>query len=158
KAHRSSEGIMMPRTDPEKLRPAAACAIVFDEEKRVLLQQRSDNGLWAIPGGAIEAGETAAAAAIRETREETGYDVEVVRLLGVYSHPDDTTVRYPDGNSWEWVTVAFECRVTGGRPATSDETLDMQWYPTEALPSSLKPSHKSRILDALEGRQAAFYS
>lgn len=147
----------MPRTDPDKLRPAAACAVVFDEAGRVLLQQRRDNGLWALPGGAIEADETAEAAAIRETKEETGHDVEVRKLLGVYSHPNDTAVKYPDGNTRIWVAVVFECRVTGGRPTSSDESLDVLWCHTDALPDGLKASHKSRILDALERQQAAFY-
>ncbi len=84
---------------PNHLRPAAACAVVFDEGGRVLLHQRSDSHQWAIPGGAIEIGETAQHAVVREVREETGYLVEVVRLIGVYSDPDQTTVTYPDGNT-----------------------------------------------------------
>lgn len=147
----------MPRTDPENLRPAGAGAIVFDDQGRVLLHRRADNGQWVVPGGAIEKDETAAAAAIREAKEETGYDVRARRLVGVYSDPADTTVRYPDGNVQVWLVVMFECELIGGAPALSDETLDVRWFAPAKLPKGLRQSHVIRIRDALRNRAAAFY-
>jgi ADP-ribose pyrophosphatase YjhB (NUDIX family) len=62
-------------------------AVVLDGEGRILLQRRSDNGLWGLPGGSVEIGEAVRDAIKREVREETGLTVEVVRLIGVYSNP-----------------------------------------------------------------------
>jgi 8-oxo-dGTP diphosphatase len=74
------------------MRRATACAVVRDGAGRVLLQRRRDNDQWALPGGAIEEGETAAEAVAREVEEETGCRAEVLRLVGVYSVPSKTTV------------------------------------------------------------------
>ena len=137
-----------------KCRPASACAAVFDEAGRVCLILRKDNGLWAIPGGGIEDDETAADAAIREVKEETGLDVKVLRLVGVYSDPKDTAITYPDGVTRIWVSIAFECAVVGGvqRPDPT-EALKVDWYAPDALPSPMLPGHVVRIRDAALGRQ-----
>ena len=147
----------MPRPDPARLRFASSCGVVFDKEGRVLLHRRSDNGLWSLPGGAIETGETAHAAAVREVQEETGYDVAVVRLLGVYSNPEQTTTRYPDGNVRVWVSATFVCVVTGGKPQLRDETLEVGWWSPESMPAGLREDHIQRIRDALSDSDSAFY-
>ncbi|WP_153072168.1 NUDIX domain-containing protein, partial [Escherichia coli] len=69
---------------PESIKPGVA-GIVFDEYGRVLLMKRADNGLWGIPSGHVEPAETVEQAIIREIREETGLEVQVKRLIGVYS-------------------------------------------------------------------------
>jgi 8-oxo-dGTP pyrophosphatase MutT (NUDIX family) len=122
----------MAAPDPKRLRRTAACAIVLDDRGRVLLHRRTDNGRWALPGGAIETGETAHEAVVREVREETGFAVEVLRLVGVYSDPRHTTIAYPDGNVIAYVAVAFECRLVGGSPALSDETSAVEWFDPDA--------------------------
>jgi 8-oxo-dGTP pyrophosphatase MutT (NUDIX family) len=95
------------------LSPAAA-ACIRDEDGRILLLRRSDGeNLWGFPGGAIEPGERAADAVVREVREETGLEVEPVALIGVYSSPD-YVFAYPNGDQVQPVTVFFECRVVGG--------------------------------------------
>ncbi len=146
---------------PPGVRPtvmrAAASAVVFDDaRRRVLLQRRSDNGRWGLPGGGVELGETLAAACIREVREETGFDVAIVRLIGVYSDPAFQVVRYPDGHVVHYVSACFECRVVGGAAALCDETLALEWFDTRDLPPDLLPMHRLRIDDALAGRAEAF--
>ena len=131
-------GSTMATPDFNRLRRAAACAIIFNAPGRVLLHRRTDNGRWALPGGAIEIGETADQAVVREVREETGYEVEVLRLVGVYSDPRHTTIRYPDGNISSYVALAFACRVIGGSPALSDETSAVEWFDPQA-PARLQP-------------------
>ena len=148
----------MPKPDPDRLRPVAVCAVVFNEAGRVLMHRRSDNGLWAIPGGALETGETAEAAVVREVREETGYDVEALRLVGIYSDPKETTVEYPDGNTTSWVAILFECRIIGGAPRLSDETTEVAWHSPESLPNDIRKAHVPRIRDALRKAESAFYS
>ena len=90
-------------------------AVVFDEAGRVLLGRRLDNGLWGLPSGHVEVGETAAQAAVREVAEETGLQVQVQRLVGVYSDPASQVFAYPDGRVTQFVTTTFACLPRGGQ-------------------------------------------
>jgi ADP-ribose pyrophosphatase YjhB (NUDIX family) len=131
----------------DELRPGA-CAVVLDDRGRVLLQKRADNGHWGLPGGSMEKGESAAACCVREAREETGLEVEVVRLLGVYSDPARRQlVRYPDGRVVHYLTVALVCRVVGGEARVNDESTEQGWFALDALPEPLVPAHRMRLAD-----------
>jgi 8-oxo-dGTP pyrophosphatase MutT (NUDIX family) len=136
---------------------ASSCAFVSDERGRVLLQRRSDNGYWNLPGGRIELGESASAACVREVKEETGLDVEVVRLIGVYSDPAITTITYPDGNVVQYIVNLFECRVNGGQLRHDEESLELGWFDPKELPQPFSPNHVPRVQDALAGRPDAFF-
>lgn len=132
-------------------------AVVFDAAGRVLLQRRDDNGRWGLPGGGVELGEPVRVAIVREVREETGLDVEPVRLIGVYSDPlHHQVMAYPNGNVVHYVSIAFECAVTGGTLACGEESLDLQWFPPDALPPETMAVSRLRILDALARQAAAF--
>ena len=146
----------MAGTDPSRTRRAAADAVVLNGAGRVLLQRRSDFGVWGLPGGAVEAGETLEHAVRREVKEETGLDVEVLRLVGAYSDPGPTTVRYPSGDVVYYVSLTFECRVVGGRPQTDVESTEMGWFAPGALPAEMMPGHADRVRDAAERRSEAF--
>lgn len=149
---------MQPETDVTKatqLRPSVA-AVVRDGQGRILLQRRSDNGLWGLPGGSVEIGESVTQAIIREVREETGLSVRVDRLIGVYSDPGFQVVRYPDGNVVHYVSSLFSCTILGGCLETCDETLALQFFDPAGLPQDLVPMHRIRIADALSGRDQAF--
>ena len=73
--------------------------IIFDADKRVLLQKRADVGLWGIPSGHVEPGETLLNAAVREVMEETGLEVRIKRLIGIYSDPASQVFCYPNGKN-----------------------------------------------------------
>jgi ADP-ribose pyrophosphatase YjhB (NUDIX family) len=149
---------MRPETDASKarqIRPGVA-AIIQNGEGRILLQRRSDNGLWGLPGGSVEIGESVHDAIVREVREETGLAVEVVRLIGVYSDPKFQIVRYPDGNVVHYISTLFACRILGGTLQTCDETLDLKFFDPTDLPTDLLPMHRVRIQDAMAGNPAAF--
>src|SRR5213080_3661891 len=91
----------------------------------VLLQKRDDNGLWGLPGGSVEPGESITEAVVREVREETGLDVEPVRLIGVYSSPaHHQIVTYADGNVIHYISSSFECRITGGEIERRADVVD----------------------------------
>jgi 8-oxo-dGTP pyrophosphatase MutT (NUDIX family) len=137
------------------VRPSVS-AVIFDRRGRLLLQQRSDGGQWGLPGGSVEIGESVHDAVIREVREETGLQVTVLRLVGVYSEPALQVVRYPDGNVWHYVNVCFECAVQSGELTTCDETLALRYVPAARLPATLLPNHRIRIQDARARRAAAF--
>jgi len=122
--------------DPQAPKPTslvpAVSAVVADSEGRLLLQRRTDNQLWSVPGGAVELGESVLGALRREVLEETGLEVEVDRLIGVYSSPD-YLVAYDDGEVRQQFSLAFACHVTGGSIETSSETMDVQWFPPDDL-------------------------
>jgi mutator protein MutT len=147
----------MPETRPSSHRVASAAAAVFDEQKRILLHRRTDNGKWSLPGGMIEIGETAEQAVVREVREETGYEVRVTRLIGIYSDPAHTSVTYPEGNTVHYINLLFECEVLSGAPQLNEESSAIEWFSPEDLPHPFVSNHFPRVSDALAGQVAAFY-
>jgi len=149
---------MRPETDATKanqIRPGVA-AIIQDDGGSILLQRRSDNGLWGLPGGSVEIGESVRDAIVREVREETGLSVEVLRLVGVYSDPKFQIVRYPDGNVVHYISTLFACRILDGTLQTCDETLDLQFFDPMHLPEDLLSMHRIRVKDWLADTPAAF--
>ena len=131
-------------------------AAIFDEQGRILLTRRADNGQWCLPGGGLEPGESAAEACEREVLEETGLSVRVKRLVGVYSHADQLIV-YPDGRKFQIVALHFEAEVIGGEAGLSNETTGLGYYTLEEVEGlEMLGRHKERILDTLENRTEAF--
>lgn len=131
-------------------RLAVGCsAAVFDENKeRILLIRRADNGKWAVPGGYMEAGENFSEACAREVYEETGLQVEVKRLIGVYTNPH-LLLEYPDGNRWQLVILHFEAQMIAGRLIPSDESTELQFYtPTEMQQLEIGKLDDLRIADS----------
>jgi ADP-ribose pyrophosphatase YjhB (NUDIX family) len=121
-----------------------AVSIAIVDQDKVLLMQREDFEIWCLPGGVVEDGESLAQAALREAREETGLEVELTRLVGVYSAP-----------RWRLSglhVVVFAGRVVGGtltpQPA---EVIDLGYFTADALPEPLMIGQRQRILDALAG-------
>jgi 8-oxo-dGTP pyrophosphatase MutT (NUDIX family) len=97
-----------------KLRLGCSAAIFDESRQRVLLMQRDDNGLWCLPSGGMDPGESVTETIVREVEEETGLVVEVVGLVGVYSSPH-VLVEYPDGNRFQIVSLCFATEVLRGR-------------------------------------------
>jgi ADP-ribose pyrophosphatase YjhB (NUDIX family) len=126
----------------------AVNAVVFNEKREVLLARRTDNGLWCIPGGHVELGETLSQACLRELFEETGLRARVIRLVGVYSDTQGS-LHFSQGPEWHTVRVSFLCEVTGGVLTPSEETSEIRNYNVRQLPS-LITDHARRIMDAFE--------
>lgn len=145
-----------PRLGREGELRVGCCAVIFDNaRKKALLTQRADNGRWCLPGGRMEAGESAAEACEREVLEETGLQVRAKRLTGVYSNPDQLVV-YPDGKKVFMVVLCFEAEVTGGELGLSGETTGFGWFsPGEMDSLPMHANHKTRVEDALRGGEAA---
>jgi len=137
---------------------AGASVLIFDQRReKVLLTRRADNGLWCLPGGGMDPGESAEETCIRETLEETGLHVRVTRLVGVYTSPN-ITIQYPDGNRTQPVTFSFEAEIVGGELGLSDETTEYGYFPVDQLDAiDLWAHHRQRIQDAVQNTQAAFF-
>ena len=139
------------------LRPGAS-ALVFDEAReKILLTRRADNGRWCLPGGGMDPGESAAEACAREVLEETGLEVEVTKLVGVYTTPD-LLIEYPDGNKIQPVAFSFEVEITGGKLTLSDETTEFGWYTLAEMEAlDIMENHVQRIRDAVKNRPEAVF-
>ncbi len=126
---------------------ACGDAAVIDDAGRILLVQRADNGKWAMPGGALEVGETPAEGVLREAFEETGVHCQVVSLVGVFdSRLCGTTSRH------HLYHFMFLCQPlheeVEQQPSHAIEVLDTRWFSEKELPEGIDPGHKSRIPEA----------
>ncbi len=125
----------------------AADAAVFDLQGRLLLIQRTDSALWALPGGSAEVGNLPAAVAEREVWEETGVFVRAERLLGLYAIPNRAGPGYP------LCILLFLCRYLSGVPVVTHESLDVGYFGQDALPP-LHIGHNRRVADAFAALRA----
>ncbi|MFT4417295.1 NUDIX domain-containing protein [Fredinandcohnia humi] len=136
---------------------AGVAVIILNEEKQVLLQKRSDVGLWGIPSGHIEIGETVSEAAIREVKEETNLDIKIKKLIGVYSDPSSQVFAYPNGKIVHFITTCFLAEITGGElRCNSSESLEIKFFKQQNLPQDLLKMHPQWLQDALANRDLAF--
>jgi 8-oxo-dGTP pyrophosphatase MutT (NUDIX family) len=139
-----------------QLRVACAAALFDTERNNILLTRRSDNGQWCLPGGTIDPGESVAECCEREVFEETGLQVRVLRLTGVYSNPDQLIV-YPDGTKVHVFVLCFEVSRVGGELGLSAETTGAQFFPvSEASQMDLFHGHAEFIRDILTGNDRVF--
>lgn len=139
-----------------KIRVGCSAAI-FNEEGRVLLTRRRDNGQWRLPSGGMEAGESVEEAILREVFEETGLRVRVKRLIGVYSDPHQLVI-YADGIKVQIVAIHFEAEIVGGTLGLSDETSDFGYYSLKEMEGlEMLGHHMQRIEDTLAERSEAIF-
>ena len=129
----------------------AVSAIVSEGGTEIVLHRRADSGLWSLPGGLLEVGETVAECCVREVAEETGLIVEVESLIGVYSDPGHV-ICYSDGEVRQQFSVCLECRVVGGHLARSSESTEVIWHSASALPAGTHPAQEQRISDWLSAQ------
>ncbi|MGY6501294.1 MAG: NUDIX hydrolase N-terminal domain-containing protein [Acidimicrobiales bacterium] len=120
-------------------------AAVIDDDGNILLIQRADNGLWAMPGGMLEIGETPAGGAVREAQEEAGVVIEVDEMVGVYD-----SLHHDSVSPLQLCIFVFLARVVGRRDAsTPHEVLDVGWFGPDELPP-LSPGHTNRVPHVFE--------
>jgi 8-oxo-dGTP pyrophosphatase MutT (NUDIX family) len=130
--------------EPNSVVPSAS-AIVTDEHGRILLVKRRDNTLWALPGGGHDIGESIEQTAIREVKEETGLDVEVTRLVGIYTNPAHV-VAFTDGEVRQQFSLCFITKLRGGELAIDHESTDIAWSePADIEQLDMHPSMRLRI-------------
>ena len=134
----------------------AATAYVEDPDGRLLLMQRSDTGRWALPGGVLELGERITDTAVRETRKETGVDIFVTGLIGVYSNPHHL-LSDGRGEVRQQFSLCVRAHPRSGEPAPSSGSLDVRWFEPRALGGiNIQPEMLLRIGHGLSNRAVPY--
>lgn len=117
----------------------SVAGIVVREDGRVLVIRRDDNGHWEAPGGVLELDESFEDGVRREVLEETGLEVTVERLTGVYKNLTRGIV-----------ALVYRCQPAGGEPHVTEEAREIGWMTTEEVQSAMTPAFGVRVLDAFE--------
>ncbi len=133
-------------TGPDRLITAAACAVIQDERGRVLLGQRRE-GVWGLPGGLMELGESISGTIVREVQEELSVEIAPRKLVCAISGPEAFHT-YPDGNQIQLASAVFKAEIVRGdlRP-DGVEILDAGWFDLEHLPAI--PARHQKYINAV---------
>lgn len=146
--------------DPNAPKPnsvvPSTTAVVTDSEGRIVLVHRKDNGLWALPGGGMELGESIEDCAVREVREETGLHVRITGLVGVYTNPNHV-IEYSDGEVRQQFSLCFTTELLGGTLAHDTESTAIAWVDPQRIPElDMHPSMRLRISHYLDRNPAPY--
>ena len=135
----------------------SATAVIRNEAGQLLLIHKTDNDLWALPGGGLEIGEDIAGTVVREVREETGIEVQVIGLVGLYTDPRHV-MAYDNGEVRQQFSICFHARPVGGRLRTSAESREVRWVaPGELDTLDIHPSMRLRITHGLDATRTRPY-
>ncbi|MGA4975270.1 NUDIX domain-containing protein [Streptomyces cinereoruber] len=123
----------------------AVTAFVVNDAGEVLLERRSDNGRWGMPGGVQEVGENIAGTVVREVLEETGIQVEVVGLVGIFTDPGHV-IAFADGEVRQEFSLCFRARPVGGEIRVSSESFAVRWVTRSELDAlDISPTTRRRL-------------
>jgi ADP-ribose pyrophosphatase YjhB (NUDIX family) len=130
---------------------------VTNDVGELLLIRRSDNDNWALPGGAVDIGESLTQAAIREIREESGVDCEITGLSGIYTDPGHVMLYTSNGEVRQEFSIVLTARATGGLPTPSSETSEVRWASLDDLGAfDMAPSMRRRVQHYVEHRDQPY--
>jgi ADP-ribose pyrophosphatase YjhB (NUDIX family) len=133
--------------------PKVGCSVAaFDDTGRVALIKRADNGRWALPGGYADVGTPPSANAVRELREETGFEARIERLIGVYDNKSFASV-----SPYQFYICCFRARIIGGEPTPSIETTAVVLTDPASLPEDMSLLQRTMLADSLVTGAAAVY-
>jgi ADP-ribose pyrophosphatase YjhB (NUDIX family) len=130
---------------------------VTNNAGQLLLIRRTDNDNWAMPGGAVDIGESLAQAAVRETQEEAGIDCEITGLSGIYTDPGHVMLYTSNGEVRQEFSIVLTARATGGQPTPSSETSEVRWVPPDQVREyQMDPSMRLRVQHYAERRDRPY--
>jgi ADP-ribose pyrophosphatase YjhB (NUDIX family) len=131
--------------------------VVTNDAGEVLLIRRSDNENWAVPGGAVDLGESVAQAAVRETQEESGIDCQITGVVGIYSDPKHVILYTSNGEVRQEFSILLTATATGGQPTPSSESSDVRWVKVGELAEyGMDRSMRMRVDHYLERRGSPY--
>jgi 8-oxo-dGTP diphosphatase len=137
---------------PNSIKPAAAVAL-FDGDGRILMLRRKDNDKWTMPGGTMDFGESLVQCAVREVREETGFDIEISGLIGTYTDPN-VLIAYSDGEIRQEFTLVYAAKIKGGEQTIDHESKEAVWVSiADGLSLPLADSQRRRLQDVARYRE-----
>ncbi|MGH3680531.1 MAG: NUDIX domain-containing protein [Natronosporangium sp.] len=143
-----------PNAPPATSVVPSANVVVVNDAGQLLLIRRTDNDNWALPGGAMDLGESLVEAARRETAEETGVQVQITGLVGVYTDPRHVIHYTSNDEVRQEFSVVFTARPIGGRPTPSDESREVHWVPPAKVAAlAMDRSMRMRIAHYLTGNE-----
>jgi ADP-ribose pyrophosphatase YjhB (NUDIX family) len=129
--------------------------VVVNDAGEILMIRRTDNDNWAVPGGAIDLGESVAQAAVRETREESGIECEITGLVGIYSDPKHVLLYTSNGEVRQEFSIVLTARPLSGQPTPSSESSEVRWVPVaEVREYTMDRSMRIRIDDYLDRKES----
>lgn len=142
-----------PKAPPANSLVPSVNVVVVDDAERILLIRRTDNENWAVPGGGMDLGESIGDAAIREVKEETGIDIALTGVVGIYTNPRHVIEYTSDGEVRQEFSIVFTARPVGGEPTVSSESAEVRWVEPAALwDYRMHPSMRTRVEHYLERR------
>jgi ADP-ribose pyrophosphatase YjhB (NUDIX family) len=129
--------------------------VVVNDAGEILMIRRTDNDNWAVPGGAIDLGESVAQAAVRETREESGIECEISGIVGIYSDPKHVLLYTSNGEVRQEFSIVLTARPLSGQPTPSSESSEVRWVSVDTVPEyTMDRSMRIRINDFLAGKKS----
>jgi ADP-ribose pyrophosphatase YjhB (NUDIX family) len=129
--------------------------VVVNDADEILMIRRTDNDNWAVPGGAIDLGESVVQAAVRETREESGIECEITGIIGIYSDPKHVILYTSNGEARQEFSIVLTARPLSGQPTPSSESSEVRWVPvSEVRAYTMDRSMRIRINDYLDRKES----
>lgn len=129
--------------------------VVVNDAGEILMIRRSDNDNWAIPGGAIDLGESVAQAAVRETHEESGIECEITGVVGIYSDPKHVILYTSNGEVRQEFSIVLTARPVSGQLTPSSESSEVRWVPVSVVREyTMDRSMRIRIDDYLADKES----
>ncbi|MGW8380185.1 NUDIX domain-containing protein [Streptomyces sp. ODS28] len=131
-------------------------AVVRNNQGDLLLIHKTDNDLWALPGGGHDVGESVSETVVREVQEETGIKVSVKRVTGLYTDPQHV-MAYDDGEVRQQFSICFAAEPVSGELRTSSESKEVRWVsPSDLDALNIHPSMRLRIDHGMEEREEPY--